>query len=689
MLSDKLKKTIRQAHQQIASALDGFRPRPSQNYLVAEIAKTLSGDYHRTQRICVIEAGTGTGKSLAYLLGALPVALSSKKKLVISTATVALQEQLINKELPFLQAHSGLDFKFDLVKGRQRYICVQKLMAAVSDDEMQLSMMPTTSSPLSKAEQSCLRELALAYQEKRWQGDRDSWEDTIPDKVWNIIACDKHACQRQLKSHHLCPFHLARQKIAQMDVLVINHALLLADLELGGGTILPEPEDTFYVIDEAHHLPHITRDFSSAAATIKGTIEWLEKLLKFSGKMANTVVSQKAIGQNFKLNDAANDAAKYLKAVRDILDQSDFTYNDDDTYRFSHGEVPESLTVKAKDIADATQDALRCLTKMHDALSGDVSDGDVQAFLADPLLVESGQYINRLEQLNKLWFSYAKKGESVPHARWIKRLEYKNHHDHLLCDCPIEVGYYLKDNLWRECAGAVLCSATLSALGNFDHFAHESGLAKEPGVKYIKADSPFDYPNQATLHLPKTPTDPTDKAFSDYLGEALPNYLDTNKANLVLFASYWQMNHVVEKLRSKKLNILVQGELSRDALLTRHKANIDLGRGSILFGTQSLSEGLDLPGKYLENLIVTKIPFAVPTSPIEEAQAEFIQSKGGNPFLSITVPDAAKKLVQSCGRLLRKESDSGRITILDRRLVTKRYGKAMLDTLPPYKRQID
>ncbi len=637
----------------------------------------------------MIEAGTGTGKSLAYLLGALPVALSSKKKLVISTATVALQEQLINKELPFLKEHSGIDFKFDLVKGRQRYICVQKLMAAVSDDEMQMSMMPTTSSPLSQMEQKCLRELALAYQEKRWQGDRDSWEDTIPDKVWNVIACDKHACQRQLKSHHLCPFHLARQKIAQMDVLVINHALLLADLELGGGTILPEPEETFYVIDEAHHLPHITRDFSSAAATIKGTIEWLEKLLKFSGKMANTVVSQKAIGQNFKLNDAANDAAKYLRAVRDILDQSDFTYNDDDTYRFSHGEVPEALTVKAKDIADATQDALRCLTKMHDALSGDVSDGDVQAFLADPLLVESGQYINRLEQLNKLWFSYARKGDSVPHARWIKRLEYKHHHDHLLCDCPIEVGYYLKDNLWRECAGAVLCSATLSALGTFDHFAHESGLAKEPGVKYIKADSPFDYPNQATLHLPKTQTDPTDKAFSDYLADALPTYLDTSKANLVLFASYWQMNHVVEKLRGKNLNILVQGELSRDALLTRHKANIDLGRGSILFGTQSLSEGLDLPGKYLENLVVTKIPFAVPTSPIEEAQAEFVQSKGGNPFLSITVPDAAKKLVQSCGRLLRKESDSGRITILDRRLVTKRYGKAMLDTLPPYKRQID
>jgi ATP-dependent DNA helicase DinG len=142
-------------------------------------------------------------------------------------------------------------------------------------------------------------------------------------------------------------------------------------------------------------------------------------------------------------------------------------------------------------------------------------------------------------------------------------------------------------------------------------------------------------------------------------------------------------------MRLKNWQILVQGEFSRDALLKKHKSRIDSGHGSILFGTQSLSEGLDLPGAYLENLVITKIPFAVPTSPIEEAQAEFVTSKGGNPFLSITVPDAAKKLVQSCGRLLRKETDQGKITLLDRRLVSKRYGKAMLDTLPPFKRQID
>ncbi|WP_372762998.1 ATP-dependent DNA helicase DinG [Pseudoalteromonas sp.] len=690
MLSDSLKKTIRQVHQHVANNLTDYRPRSSQNYLVAEIAKTLAGEYHKQQRICVIEAGTGTGKSLAYCLGALPLALAQKKKLVISTATVALQEQLIAKELPFFKQHSGLNFKFDLVKGRHRYICAHKLHNAVNaDSQTQMEFMPTLTSPLSDMETKCLNALYNAYSNKNWPGDRDSWADTIPDRVWNLIACDKHACQRQMKAHQTCPFQLARQQLMQMDVLVINHSLLLADLDLGGGKILPEPDNTIYVIDEAHHLAHITRDFSSAAATIKGTIEWLDKLTKFSGKMAKVLVGQKGIGQNFKLCDSINDANKDLKVVRDLLDNADFEYSKDDTYRFEHGEIPQSLHSKAKDISEATLDALRCLNKMHDTLSQDVSDGDIKPYVADPILGESGQYINRLEQLHKLWFSYATKGEGTPHARWIKRLEYKSHHDHLLSDCPIEVGYYLKDKLWNECAGAVLCSATLSALGSFDHFAYEAGLAKEPGVKFIKVPSPFDYPNQATLRIPVSKIEPTDKAFSDHVASTLPEYLATEKANLVLFASYWQMDHVAKLLRTKGFNLLVQGVLSREAMLKLHTKNIDEGKGSILFGTQSLSEGLDLPGKYLENLIITKIPFAVPTSPIEEAQAEFVQSKGGNPFLSITVPDAAKKLVQSCGRLLRKESDAGCITILDRRLITKRYGKAMLDTLPPFKRQID
>ncbi|MDF4535479.1 helicase C-terminal domain-containing protein, partial [Vibrio parahaemolyticus] len=178
-----------------------------------------------------------------------------------------------------------------------------------------------------------------------------------------------------------------------------------------------------------------------------------------------------------------------------------------------------------------------------------------------------------------------------------------------------------------------------------------------------------------------------------YLAKKVLCYLQADKANLVLFASYWQMREVAESLKveftKRGWALQVQGEKSRSEILNKHKKLIEKQKTSVLFGTGSFSEGLDLPGELLENLIITKIPFAVPTSPVEQAHAEYIQELGGNPFMQITVPEASKKLIQSVGRLLRKERDSGRVVILDRRVVSKRYGKALLDALPPFKRTIE
>ncbi|WP_394227744.1 ATP-dependent DNA helicase DinG [Pseudoalteromonas spongiae] len=689
MLADSLKKTIRTIHTNIAAKLPDYRSRPSQNYLVAEIAKTLAGNYHRTERIAVIEAGTGTGKSLAYCIGAIPYAKQHKKNLIISTATVALQEQLINKELPFFAKNSGIEISFELAKGRQRYVCAERLYNAFVDDPSQLNFLATTDAPLNEKEQDSLKQLQAAYKKGTWQGDRDTWPKVISDNVWRLIQSDKHSCQRQLASHAHCPFHSARDRLAKADVIIVNHSLLLADLELGGGVILPEPADSIYVIDEAHHLPQVARDFSSASTTLVATLEWLDKLAKFNQKMANAISSTRATGLNFKLADAINDSAKDLKNVKTFFADNYFEFNEDNVHRFEQGQLPKGISNWVKDLKQSSNNMLKFLTKMHDALTLDLSDGDVSKKVAEPLLSESGHYLTRLDGFAKLWGNLSIEQSNPPHARWLKQLEYKNHVDYLLADCPIQVGYYLHDKLWQECAGAVLCSATLSALGSFDHFAFEAGLKPIEGVKYIKAQSPFDYKENAVLTIPNISKEPNHKEFSDELIKTLPNYIKKDQANLVLFASYWQMNQVAEGLRKKGFSLLLQGEASRDALLTLHRDKVKNGKGSILFGTQSFSEGLDLAGDLLTNLIITKIPFAVPTSPIEQAQSEYIETKGGNPFLSITVPEAAKKLVQSCGRLLRKESDRGEITILDRRLVTKRYGKAMLDSLPPFKRKIE
>ncbi|WP_428776052.1 helicase C-terminal domain-containing protein, partial [Vibrio sp.] len=181
--------------------------------------------------------------------------------------------------------------------------------------------------------------------------------------------------------------------------------------------------------------------------------------------------------------------------------------------------------------------------------------------------------------------------------------------------------------------------------------------------------------------------------YTDYLTQVLPDYLQPDRANLVLFSSYWQMRQVADGLRSdfasKGWNLQVQGESSRSEILKKHKTLVQCGKTSVLFGTGSFSEGLDLPGELLENLVITKLPFAVPTSPVEQAYAEYVESRGGNAFLQIAVPEASKKLIQSVGRLLRKEQDSGRVVILDRRLVSKRYGKNLLNSLPPFKLTIE
>jgi ATP-dependent DNA helicase DinG len=243
--------------------------------------------------------------------------------------------------------------------------------------------------------------------------------------------------------------------------------------------------------------------------------------------------------------------------------------------------------------------------------------------------------------------------------------------------------------LWSQAAGVVLCSATLTSLNNFDYFKRQSGLKSDDGTQYLRLKSPFNY-SAVSLIVCDMQRDPTQADFDDELVEKVDYYLQEKQANLVLFASYWQMNLVADKLAKKYSDsLLIQGTLSRSKLINAHKKRCDKGLTSIIFGTGSLSEGLDLPGNYLTNLLITKLPFAVPNSPVEEAHSEWIKMQGGNPFMQLAIPETSKKLIQSCGRLIRKENDVGQIIILDKRVKTKRYGKGLLDALPPFNIQFE
>ncbi len=708
MLSDKLKKIIRQSYKAIGENLTHFNPRKQQTLLIAEIAKTLAGEYNKDRKIITIEAGTGTGKSLAYTLGAIPLALSQNKKVCISTATVALQEQLVDKDLPFLKKFAGLDFNFTLVKGRQRYVCRQKLTQAVSTGSgNKPSQIGFTFAEKPNAKDiRTLNAMHKALLEGTWLGDIDSWETHLPSHIWQQVQCDKHSCLKHLAEHTHCPFHKARETMDHSHVLVINHSLLLADLELGGGRILSAPEDTFYIIDEAHHLPKVTRDFSSASISLKSSIEWLSKLRETGDKIAKLIKSRSAISPALKLSDecqelliAMQTVDKYIESNASVFfkenEQSTHaknlnkkSQNEDQVYRFENGLIPKELKSWAEDLASLSKKAIANLNKLYNLLIESVKDGETQMYMAEPLLSEAGFMLQRLETLQALWCMYAKtdNDKGAPMARWLGKLN-KKRHDYLLSASPIEVGFTLEDMLWSQCEGAVLCSATIRALNSFDHFRFQAGLKNNDGSQYQQVNSPFDYQNNAQLLIASMENEANAIEFTDEIIEKIPNYLKQGSASLVLFSSYWQMNKVAQAIRDDfKLEILVQGELSRQQIIEKHKKLCDTNKASIIFGTQSFSEGLDLPGDYLNNLIITKLPFSVPTSPVEQAQAEYITIKGGNPFMTLSVPDTSKKLVQACGRLLRNEKDEGIITLLDKRVVTKRYGKQLLDSLPPFRR---
>ncbi len=625
MLTSNIQKSIRNSYQNLQAQLDNFVPRRAQNYLVAEIAKTLCGQYHKSNRILVAEAGTGIGKSLSYLMAAIPVAVHDNRKVVISTATVALQEQLVNKDLPLFRRITDREFSFILAKGRQRYCCAEKLATASGVDGGQLAMFETKP---KKKDIELLETMYRSLAQGKWDGDRDAWPKPIDDRIWQLIVSDKHSCNNSLPGHRGCPFQKARSELDKNDVIIANHSLVMADADLGGGVILPEPENTIYVFDEAHHLPHVARDHASASASLKGAAAWLEN--------------------------------------------------------------------QSKELKQFSKKANQSVAKIADLIAERVKDGELAARLAEPALAELGFYIQRLENLAQVWHLMAEptREKGAPLARWLETHPDREG-DFIVSVSPLEIGWQLDQQIWSRCIGAVLVSATMRALNSFHYFCHQVGIDGKPesGTQFLALASPFDYQNQAELLIPAMKYEPSAPQFTEYLIEILPKYLEDKKANLVLFSSYWQMNQVAEALSSEFIKrgwaLQVQGESSRQEILKKHKKLVETNKTSVLFGTGSFSEGLDLPGELLENLVITKIPFGVPTSPVEQAHSEYIEKKGGNPFMQITVPDASKKLIQSVGRLLRKERDSGRVTILDRRLVTKRYGQALIDSLPPFKRKIE
>ncbi|MEH6552133.1 MAG: ATP-dependent DNA helicase DinG [Pseudomonadales bacterium] len=711
MLTEAVKKTIQTAYSTWLEAR-GLTARYGQRLMIAEIAKSVAGVFLDTEGnrcgepgICVVEAGTGTGKTVAYTLAALPVAQSLGKKLVIATATVALQEQIVYRDFPDIKKNSGLKFEYGLAKGRGRYLCLSKLDTLLSGSDnqgMALALYPDEeAAPLTGEALGTYQSMLDGLADGSWDGDRDNWPDIMPDPVWRPITTDHAQCTGRRCAHITeCLYFKARENLDDIDCIIANQDLVLADLALGGGAILPAPEDCIYVFDEGHQLPDKALNHFANKTRVSASRKWLDQTRQALAGLAKDAEGDADIQRLLEqMNKSVDELQHQLQNVWEWLESAIQEHGEADgenegmRWRLEGGHVPDQLAQYAIVLA-ASYDRL---AQLADRLSGLLDDAlagrgekltKAEGELWYPL---AGQIAQRAKNTEALWLSYrrADPAGQPPKARWMSFIAFTGGVEIELASTPIMAADSLTEQLWKRCCGAVITSATLTALQSFDRFVTRSGVP-ESSQKLV-VPSPFDYFNAASLHVPAMKIDPGDNlAHNQLIIDMMPQLVAPAEGTLVLFSSRRQMLAVYEGLQSDTRDlVLLQDNYSKQVLIKRHQELIDQGQSSIIFGLASFAEGIDLPGNYCTHVVIAKLPFAVPDDPVEATLADWIKDRGGNPFMEISVPDAAIKLVQASGRLLRKEDDRGRITLLDRRVVSRRYGKALLDSLPNYRREIE
>jgi len=724
MLDDETKQTIQQAYRDVLAG-KAVNARYGQRQMIAEIARYLGDitehDGLRTSppKTCVLEAGTGTGKTLAYLLAAIPVARKLGKQLVLSTATIALQDQIVHKDLPDLRTHSKLDFSWALAKGRGRYLCVSRLEGrlhaegAADSESLPLFMMDSPAADVAET-RAFYEQLFADYASRKWDGDRDHWPEHIPDEIWRSVTTDHRQCtNRHCSYFDSCAFFSARGELEDADIIVANHDLVMADLALGGGAILPRPEDTIYLFDEAHHLPDKALGHFAASLSLEATRQWLRQMSQNLAKLLPFLApSTQAAKQVERITGLGREVDPQLASLKAQLEEQTpwekGDERDSELYRYPGGVVPDSLKEPMNELLLVTAQLCRYLGALADEIQGGLDErkaGDIDRETAEAWYPLVGALHARSEDQLNLWRAFVKGGEgsddpaakdeepdSVPHgpapARWLVRRQQDGQDDITLFSSPVLARNVLYTRLWSRCFGAILTSATLSALGRFDRLKLRAGLPDESRCVIIPPA--FRYAEMATIEVPVMTVEPTDNEnFANALIDKLPGLWSDDKATLVLFTARRQMHRVRDALPAEEqAKVITQDDYTRSEVLERHRNRVDAGEPSVLFGVASFAEGIDLPGCYLEHVIITRLPFSVPDDPIEASLAEWITARGGNPFMEISVPDASIRLVQATGRLLRNESDTGRITILDRRIVTRRYGALLLDALPPFRRII-
>jgi len=683
------------------AAIPGAVPREGQRQMLRAMGKQLQDARFEPDgplRVAVVEAGTGVGKTRAYLAAGLLMARQAGVKLVVSTSTVALQEQVIFKDIPDLVHALEDPPSVALLKGRGRYACPVKLDQAISGDQEPLDL-EADADPLPWAQESeRFARLRLRLKNGAWNGERDTLgpEDLA---LWGAIGGDRASCtSRSCPQFNACPYFDAKRAASKADVLVANHDLVLSSLR-SDFSALPSGDRAIYVFDEGHHLPATALAHFACEASLTDR-RWLARLEK---SLLTAASSLKYTGKGFEgcaafVNQALDDLVRgLLEALGpEALEQAGEFAAPAAPYetpkvkriRAPNGAWPEGIDPLWLAVAQACERLHSQANELSLWLRALRQEDEDLAPLVALHVAEIGPPFKRLSDLLDLAKLMQQQGNPPP-AKW---LDFDSQGGLLRIQAsasPLLASSVLREQLWSRMRAVVVTSATLRALGRFDFFLRESGLAGLDGVSTITVDSPFDHAAQGrflvaeTRASPKQPTEHTQEV-AQQLQEDL---LQVQHGALVLCSSWVQLRALVAAMPSTlRHGLRVQGEAPREQLLREHRAAVAAGERAVLFGLQSFGEGMDLPGQQCEWVFLAKLPFMTPDDPVAAARAEWLEGQGRNPFLELVVPATGVRLNQWAGRGIRSEADQATIVCYDARLTQTAFGRQLLAGLPPFQR---
>lgn len=677
----------------IAEHIGRYEDRPSQRDMAATIA-TL----YTKGGIGLLEAGTGVGKSLAYLVPALRWAAANGERTVISTNTITLQEQLVGKDLPILQeALQDQKVRFALLKGWHNYVCLQRLESARSEGA-------------SLFEDSLTDELdtIAAWAAKTRDGSLADLATQPHHEVWDEVAAEGDLCTRMRCPHFdKCFVFAARRRAAEADVVVVNHHLLMADIAVrrasgnwSEAAVLPP--FTRLIVDEGHHLEDAAGAHLGHTVSRRG-LQRLFARLERKGKGLLPALERKLARATDLLSVASLDLVRVrlVDSTRAARDKAQTVCDLLDAWLTSKEEPQVRLTDSFDDdpiwrqgLGPALDDLLREIALLDDGLRTVGSRLETEPSRAEelaPLLGEIRGVSRRLQNSADALRGALRAGRDADQlVRWLERRPGDGNVG--AASVPLDLAPILREDLFVRLETAVVTSATLATSDGFDFMSRRLGLDDERTEPVARQyASPFDYPTQAVLAVPSDFVAPnTDgRAHFGQVVSAAQDLIEVADGGVfVLFTSHRDVREAAATLRALDVEsrwpLLVHGEAPRDQLLRRFREH----GNAVLIGTSTFWEGVDVPGRALHGLLLARIPFRVPSEPVTAAQCEAIEKRGGDSFMEYMVPHAALRLKQGFGRLIRSAADRGAVVLCDPRVLRKGYGARLLDGLPPARRAV-